>query len=171
MYLNWTLEDINEMDLPQFVEALGWIFEHSPWVAERAFPHGPFTSIDALHSAMAEAVRSATPEERLKLLRAHPDLAGRLQMSSASVSEQKNAGLSDLTPEEYADFTACNNTYTGKFGFPFIMAVRGQNKHSIREAMLRRLDSTPEAELDTALQEVAKIARFRLLDLLAPTGE
>lgn len=169
--MNWTLEDVNKMNRTEFVEALGWIFEHSPWVADRAYGDAPYSSLASLHEAMTNAVRYASREEQLTLLRAHPDLAGKLQMTNASVKEQRGAGLTDLTPEEFADFTACNAEYTARFGIPFIMAVRGQNKYTIREAMGRRLDNSAEEEFETALRQVFRITRFRLEDLIHVTIE
>nr|WP_275983822.1 2-oxo-4-hydroxy-4-carboxy-5-ureidoimidazoline decarboxylase [Paenibacillus hamazuiensis] len=150
-----------------FVSALGWIFEHSPWVAERCYGHRPFADMEHLHARMTETVELASDEEQLALIRAHPDLASKLQMSAASVSEQHQAGLTGLSGEEYERFTACNREYTAKFGFPFIMAVRGRNKGEIMASMLQRLGSSPEEERRKALSEIAKIARFRLADTIA----
>ncbi|TVY07290.1 urate oxidase [Paenibacillus cremeus] len=152
---------------PQFIDAIGWVFEHSPWVAVRAWKKSaPFRSLAELHEAMQLEVQLATESEQLALLRAHPDLAGRLKMSEASVSEQQGAGLTDLTPEEFAAFSSYNKLYTDKFGFPFIKAVRGHTKHTILAAMMSRLKGSPEEELELALREVGKIAMFRLTDLI-----
>lgn len=165
--MSWTINEINAMDRDTFVNTLGWIFEHSPWVAEQAFDSVPFASVAELHQTMVDIVKSASTEAHLTLLRAHPDLAGKLQMTEASVSEQKGAGLSELTPDEYAEFTSWNAAYTSKFGFPFILAVRGHNKHSILESMRSRIYNEPEAERGEALRQIGIITRFRLLDLAA----
>ncbi|MCZ8521724.1 MULTISPECIES: 2-oxo-4-hydroxy-4-carboxy-5-ureidoimidazoline decarboxylase [Paenibacillus] len=165
----YTLPEINEMSLDDFVQSIGWVFEHSPWVAVRAYGSAPFASVEGLHRCMAGVVQRASREEQLELLRAHPDLAGRLQMTDSSVREQQGAGLTELTAQEYAEFTACNTAYTRRFGFPFILAVRGHNKQSILSSMKERQGNGPEDELETALREVARIARFRLLDTIEDT--
>ncbi|AFC30292.1 OHCU decarboxylase [Paenibacillus mucilaginosus 3016] len=167
----YTLAEINGMPADDFVESIGWVFEHSPWVAKRAHASAPFASLDAMHDCMTGVVREASAVEQLELLRAHPDLAGRLQMTDSSVQEQQGAGLTDLTPEEFAEFTFWNTAYTERFGFPFILAVRGHNKASILAAMKARYGNTPQEEKETALREVARIARLRLQDTVDETGE
>lgn len=161
-----SLEDLNRMDQTTFTVTLGWIFEHSPWVAERAWKNRPFSSLDALHQALQSVVEEATMAEKLNLLRAHPELAARVKMADASVREQAAAGLDQLTQNEYEDFTALNQAYSQRFGFPFIIAVRGKNKNEIQAALWKRLGAEPEAELENALQEIYKIARFRLEDVI-----
>lgn len=161
-----SLDMINQMDRRSFTEALGWIFEHSPWIAERAWVKRPFFRISCLHHVMKSVVNEAAMEEKLALLRAHPDLASRVQMANASIKEQSEAGLDQLTEEEYEDFLTLNKAYTEKFGFPFIMAVRGHNKGSIRESIRKRLQLSPETELLEALCQIYKIACFRLHDLV-----
>ncbi|WP_426454269.1 2-oxo-4-hydroxy-4-carboxy-5-ureidoimidazoline decarboxylase [Paenibacillus sp. S-38] len=160
----YTLEELNGMNEDDFVGSIGWVFEHSPWVAKRAHASAPFASLDALHDCMTAAVEQAAPEQQLELLRAHPDLAGRLKMTDSSVREQQGAGLTELTAEEFSQFTFWNSAYTERFGFPFILAVRGHNKHSILAAMKERHRNNHEEERETALREVARIARFRLED-------
>jgi len=157
-----TLNKLNTMDQDAFVEALGGIFEDAPWVAHRAWDSRPFPSREALHQAMKQQVASATRAEQLALLRAHPDLGARASMSTASTSEQQGAGLDQLTPEEYADLTACNQAYRAKFGFPFLFAVKGSNKTKIMEALSRRTNADQEQELAEALEQVYRIAEFRL---------
>lgn len=152
------------------MSTLGSIFEHSPWVAERVYAYRPFKESNHLHRTMLEAVYLAHRDEQLSLLRAHPDLAGRLQMSDASVQEQRGAGLTDLTQEELAAFTACNTEYTDKFGFPFIMAVKGSTKDQILAAMQLRIHNDTETELRQALLEIAKITKFRIQDIIQSEG-
>jgi OHCU decarboxylase len=164
--VRYTLDNINQLDKDQFVEALGWVFEHSPWVAEQAWLERPFTSLTQLHQAMTQAVRDKTAAEQVALLRAHPDLATRLQMSEISQLEQQGVGLDRLSPEEFSQFSACNQAYVAKFNFPFIMAVRGQSKETILSAMEVRLANTLEEEHEQALQEIYKITHFRLTDLI-----
>ncbi len=147
-----------------FVEKVGWVFEHSPWVAERASSELPFPSIETMHAAMVAVVRQAAPAEQLALIQAHPDLGARAKMSDASVGEQAGAGLNQLTPDEFATLNRLNAEYKRKFAFPFIYAVKGSTKHAILQALEARLDNTPAAEHATALEQIANIAWFRLSD-------
>src|SRR5207302_1748624 len=117
-----TLDELNALDRNEFVEALGWIFEDSSWVAERAWSERPFSSVDALHHAMVNVVAQATVEEQLALLRAHPDLGTRAKISDASQGEQAGAGLDSLTTDEFERLTRLNSQYRAKFGFPFLYA-------------------------------------------------
>ena len=160
------LSEINRMNHHYFRRALGHVFERSPWVAERAWAARPFASREALHEAMVAAMRDASREEQLALLRAHPDLAMRAAradaLSAASRVEQSSAGLDRLTNEEYARFGRLNAQYREKFGFPFIIAVRQHDKTSILAAFERRLRNTVDAEIEAALAEVSDITRLRL---------
>ncbi|GMK48269.1 2-oxo-4-hydroxy-4-carboxy-5-ureidoimidazoline decarboxylase [Paenibacillus glycanilyticus] len=164
--MNLNLSAINEMPKESFVEALGAIFEHSPWVAESAFAARPFRSVDELHDAMVKAVVHSSEETKLKLFREHPDLATRIKIGDYSTKEQQGAGLDRLTPEEFEVFTASNRKYTGKFGFPFILAVRGKDKSDILAAMEARINNSLEEEADEALWQIARITKFRLHDLI-----
>ncbi|PWT98763.1 MAG: OHCU decarboxylase [Terriglobia bacterium] len=163
-----TVAELNALDRERFVEAIGWVFEHSPWAAERAWELRPFANIESLHAAMVAQVEAAKPEEQLALLRAHPDLGTRARMSTASTGEQAGAGLDRLNPEEFERLLALNSAYRAKFGFPFLFAVKGSSKHEILAALEQRLHSTPEQEHREALRQVYRIAEFRLRDLLAP---
>lgn len=162
-----TLTEINQLSREAFVEAVGWVFEHSPWIAAQAWESRPWQHLEALHRAMVRCVEDAPLEAKLALIRAHPDLGSRAQMAQASVREQKGAGLDSLSAEELARIKRLNQQYTQKFGFPFILAVKGKTKHDVFAAMEARLDHSPEAELQTALEEIYKIAHFRLADLLS----
>lgn len=158
------------MEHGEFTRALGAVFEHSPWVAERAWAARPSKSMEDLHTAMVGAVRLASRNEQLALLRAHPDLAGKAAragtMSAASLAEQSSAGLDRLTDEEYEQFSRLNAAYREKFGFPFIIAVRRHTRASILAAFESRLAHTVEQEIETALAQVFDIARMRLETLL-----
>ncbi|MFC4766731.1 2-oxo-4-hydroxy-4-carboxy-5-ureidoimidazoline decarboxylase [Effusibacillus consociatus] len=160
-----TVEDLNRLTLPEFVERVGWVFEHSPWVAKRAWVDRPFSSVDILHQTMVGVVEKADCQDQLSLIRAHPDLGTRVKMSSVSQREQSGAGLDQLSQEEYEDFLELNRSYMQKFGFPFIMAVRGQTKETIKFALQERLSHSKEDESAHALQEIYKISRFRLEDI------
>jgi 2-oxo-4-hydroxy-4-carboxy-5-ureidoimidazoline decarboxylase len=163
-----TLDHLNEFDCTVFVAALGEIFEHSPWVAEAVYDFRPFADVDALHAAMVAAVDAAPVERQYALIRAHPQLAGKAAiagaLTEASTREQKGAGLDQCTPEEYARLHALNAAYEEKFGFPFIIAVRGHTRGSIIDAMEQRLASDPMTEHREALRQIARIARLRLGD-------
>ncbi len=161
-----TLAELNSADRDAFVAALGHLFEHSPWVAAETHGRGPFRSVDELFDALCESMRSASADRQLALIRAHPDLAGRLaqagQLTASSAREQSAAGLDRLTPGETAEIQRLNDAYKGRFGFPFIICARLSAKEAILSAMRARVGSTPGAEHSTALGEIAKIARLRL---------
>ena len=167
---NLTLPDLNRLDEITFVARLGSVFEHSSWVASAALPGRPFASLKALHGAMIEAVRRAPVERQLELIRAHPDLAGKAALAGEltvnSAREQAGAGLDELDPAEYARFHSLNERYRRKFGFPFVLAVKGHTKHSVLASFEERLGNDADAERERALSEIAKIARFRLEALI-----
>jgi len=164
------LDDLNLVGRAEFVSALGGIFEHSPWVAERVRARRPFNTVEDLHRAMCETVAQADEAEQLALIRAHPELAGKAairgELTVASRQEQRGAGLDQCSPEEYARLKALNDAYQARFGFPFIIAVRGHTRGSIIEAMDERLRHDRDTEFVEALQQIEKIAAFRLADLL-----
>jgi 2-oxo-4-hydroxy-4-carboxy-5-ureidoimidazoline decarboxylase len=162
-----TIKEISSLSCAQFVEAVGWVFEHSPWVAQRAWERRPFTDVDQLHNAMAEVVERATPEEQLALLRAHPDLGTRAKMSAASAGEQSGVGLDSLTSDEYRRLQQSNTAYREKFGFPFLYAVKGSTKYDILQALDQRIDAMPAEEFRKALTQVYRIAGFRLRDTIS----
>lgn len=157
-----TSSDWNGMSQEAFVIAVGWIFEHSPWVAERASLRRPFADRAALHAAMVDEVSRATREEQLALLCAHPDLGTRAKISEVSLGEQAGAGLDRLTPDEFSQLHEWNNSYKEKFGFPFLYAVKGSTKHDILNALEKRLQQSVEEEFSEALRQVYRIAWFRL---------
>jgi 2-oxo-4-hydroxy-4-carboxy-5-ureidoimidazoline decarboxylase len=163
-------DELQRLDRKRFAELFGGVFEHAPWVAERAFDAGPFRSIEALHGAMVDAMRCAPRERQLALIRAHPDLAGRGAIAGAltpaSSAEQTSAGLDQCTPAEFARFRQLNASYQEKFRFPFILAVKGRTRAEILAAFEQHLDNSPEAEFDEALNQIARIARLRLEDLV-----
>jgi len=164
-----TVGDLNALDRENFIAALGWIFEDSPWVAERTWPARPFANLDALHTAMIGELARATREEQLALLCAHPDLGTRARISPASTDEQAGAGLDQLTPQEFEFLQEMNSAYRKKFGFPFLYAVKGSTKHDILRALQLRLGASPDGEFEEALRQVQRIARFRLLDTVSET--
>jgi 2-oxo-4-hydroxy-4-carboxy-5-ureidoimidazoline decarboxylase len=162
----FTIEDVNQAEKATFVDILGSVYETSPWVAERTWTEQPFSSIDDLHETMESVVQNAPREERLQLLRAHPDLGEKTEMTEASQREQASAGLDRLSPDQYEAFQRLNEAYREKFDFPFIIAVKNESPSAIREAMEERVEHSKREEFQTALDEVHKIARFRLEELL-----
>jgi len=166
-----TTERPSEMDRARFVQAFGGVFEHSPWIAEAA--HGlelgrTHDTAQGVHQALARVFRSAPEQKRLAVLTAHPDLAGKLAMAkrltAESTAEQASVGLDALTDDERARFTALNDAYTAKFGFPFIIAVRDNTKASIMEAFARRIDNDRDTEFAEACAQVERIAELRLIE-------
>jgi 2-oxo-4-hydroxy-4-carboxy-5-ureidoimidazoline decarboxylase len=164
------LAEINSFDRTAFTAALGHLFEHSPWVAEETWPQRPFRDGEQLQGALCATMRAATRERQLALIRAHPDLAGRLaqqnRLTAESTREQASAGLSQLRAAELAEFQRLNAAYLSRFGFPFIICARLSNKSAILAAMQARGGNSPEQEFQTALGEIEKIAQLRLNDLL-----
>lgn len=158
----YSLEELNEADEGTFVAALGDVYESSPWVAERVAADRPFASVEGLHDHMAGAVDDASEERKLELLRAHPDLGEQTEMTDASETEQASAGLDELQPDQYETFQRLNETYRDRFGFPFIMAVKGASPDEIQAAMEARIDNAEPEEFRTALEQVHEIARLRL---------
>ncbi len=163
----------SRMTKDEFVERFGGIFEHSPWIAERAFQLelGPAHDCAAgVHNVLCRMFRSANGEERLGVLKAHPDLAGKLaqagRLTAESTSEQASAGLDLLTDDERETFKDLNTAYVAKHGFPFIIAVRDNDKSSILAAFHRRIDNDGPTEFKEACNQVERIARHRLQDLL-----
>lgn len=165
-----TLSQVNAMSPQEFAAVFGRVFEHSPWIAERAFVHKPFVDAKQLHAAMVAVVRGATHHEQLALLRAHPELAGREAQTDTltpeSTNEQQGAGLNALTKDEMARISAWNKAHAERFGFPFIIAVRMNNKASIFSEFERRLTLSPGDEQAACLEQVYLITQIRIGDLI-----
>ena len=168
-----TLDFLNTAAREAFLQALAGTYEHSPWIAERAFAARPFVTLAALKRALVEVVREAAPGEQLALIRAHPELAGKAMVSQTltaeSTHEQGRAGLTDCTPAEFERIQQLNRDYNAKFGFPFILAVRGPRGLGLTRAEIiatfaRRLDNHPDFELAEALRNIHRIAEIRLND-------
>jgi 2-oxo-4-hydroxy-4-carboxy-5-ureidoimidazoline decarboxylase len=149
------------MTRDQFVARYGGVYEHSPWVAEACWPPP-----QDLAGAMRAVVDAAPRERKLALIRAHPELASRTKMADASVQEQAGAGLDQCSPAEFEAFQRLNAAYNARFGFPFIVAVKGLSRADILAAFEARLANDPETEFATAIREIHRIAGFRLADLL-----
>lgn len=161
-----TREEVMALPDGAFVERFGFLFEHSPWVVERAAARRPF---EDLHAGLMQVVTDASAAERLALICAHPELAGKAAidrtLTAASAQEQASAGLDRLTEAEFDRFHALNAAYRERFGFPFVICVRRTDKAGILAAMERRLANDRETEVVAALAEVGEIVRLRLEDL------
>ena len=168
---------VNALGTADFTALFGDIAEHSPWVAERAAAVRPFADREAVVAAFVAAVRDASPESQLDLIRAHPDLADRAAVADdagagavavESRREQAGAGLDRLTPAEFERFADLNARYRARFGFPFIFAVKGADKEMILAAFEERIGNDSTTERATALTNVERILRFRIEDRIAP---
>lgn len=168
MSITATLAKINQLGRNEFVATLGPLFEGSPWIADATWPARPFGSIDQLHQALCATMHAAPTERQIALIQAHPDLAGKAaiagELTAESAREQSSAGLGRLTPEQFATFTRLNGAYREQFGFPFVICAREHSASSILEHFATRLEHPRDQEIATALGEIAKIARLRLLD-------
>jgi 2-oxo-4-hydroxy-4-carboxy-5-ureidoimidazoline decarboxylase len=165
-----TIDELNRMDLHPFVANLGTIYEHSPWIAEAVWQERPFASADALIAAMARVVAQSGADRQLTLIREHPELAGRAmvraELTADSASEQRGAGLTQCTPAELAELTGLNARYREKFGFPFVLAVKGYDRAGIIAELARRLDNDVATEFAESLHQIDKIAHLRLMALV-----
>jgi len=159
----------SHMTQEDFMDVFGGVYEHTPWIAEAVYAAGLTGSQDTvagLHDSLRTNVDDADDEKKLALLRAHPDLAGKLaisgELTADSTSEQASAQLDKCTPEEFAEFQSLNDRYKEAFGFPYILAVRGRNRQEILENFRSRVDSTPDTEFAEALKQVHRIALLRI---------
>ena len=165
-----TISELNQLEQNDFVRLIGPVFEHSPWIAETAWSQRPFASLEKLHAALCESVRDAGEAKQLALILAHPDLVGKLAragcLTKESTREQASAGLDRLTADELQRFSELNDSYKTRFGFPFIMAVKGRSKAEISAGFEARLRNDAASEFATALQQIDRIAELRLKDIL-----
>lgn len=148
-----------------FIARFGPVYEASPWVAEGVWPDPPMDR-ESLARTMAAVVEAAPREKKLALIRAHPELASRAKMADASVREQAGAGLDQCSLQEFEAFQRLNAAYNARFGFPFIVAVRGLSRADILAALEARLANDPETEFAAAIAQIHRIAAFRIADLL-----
>jgi OHCU decarboxylase len=160
------LAELNALERSEFTRIVGPVFEHSPWVAARTAAQRPFSSRDLLHAALIATVARASNNEKLSLIRAHPDLIGDAHLTSASQAEQASAGLRDVSAGEAAQFREYNRQYRDRFGFPFVICARLNKKEAIAQAFPVRLRNSREQEIEIALEEISKIAGLRLEDLI-----
>jgi len=166
-----SLAEVNAMDRRAFIARFGDVAEYAPWVAELAAMRRPFASLEAMTAAFQAVIREAPEAERLDLIRAHPDLAGRAavagELAEESRKEQEGAGLDRLTPEEFVCFTELNSRYRSRFAIPFIIAVKGADKHQILESFAERLGNDRDTECANALDHVCRIVGYRIAGRVA----
>ena len=162
------LTEVNAMSAEAFEREFGNVAEHSPWVARCALGARPFKSRGAMVKAFTRAVTTARQETQLALVRAHPDLATRMKLTNESLREQKGAGLDALSQQEFSQFIHFNELYKAKFGFRFIIAVKGATKQQILKSFEERVKNTQETEFAIALAEICHILRFRIEDMVSP---
>ena len=161
-----SIRQLNQMDQAHFVELLGTVFEETPSIAEQVWSERPFENVSELHQKMVTIVEHMSLAEKLSLINAHPQLGSKHQMAAASVQEQASAELDHISQPTYQRLRQLNMDYQKRFGFPFVMAIKGQTREAILTEFEKRLHRSPEAELKQALLEIAKIARLRLNDLI-----
>ena len=161
------INKINKLPQSEFIKVFANIFENARWIAEELYKQKPFEDFDELSSKMIGIFDTSSKEKKLKILIAHPDLANKTKISSLtpdSLKEQTSAGLDQCTKEEFNEFKKLNETYK-KFGFPFILAVKGKSKIEILNNFRKRINSEPQIEFEEAVKQVKKIASLRLEDL------
>jgi 2-oxo-4-hydroxy-4-carboxy-5-ureidoimidazoline decarboxylase len=165
-----TLAQLNSCNREEFVSVVGPVFEHSPWIAEVTWHKRPFASVEQMHEALCKTVMEGGEQKQLALIRAHPDLVGKLalagQLTKESTGEQVSAGLDKLTAQEAKLFQSNNAAYKAKFGFPFIICARLNKKEAIIKGFETRLKNSRSQEVKAALEEIGKIAWLRLVDLI-----
>lgn len=164
--MSYSLTQLNQMSQDEFIAVLGFVFEHTPSIAEKTEHERPFADISELHQAMVKVLQEMSQDEQLALICAHPDLGTKAKMADASVQEQADVGLDRLSSQEFDRFLRLNQVYHDRFGFPFIIAVKNQTKESILDAFEERINHTLEEEQQQALSEICQIARFRLEEMI-----
>jgi 2-oxo-4-hydroxy-4-carboxy-5-ureidoimidazoline decarboxylase len=165
-----TLSQLNSLSRDEFTRIVGPVFEHSPWIAEATWDKRPFASAEQLHEALCQTVATSGEAKQVQLIQAHPDLVGRAALAGTltpeSNREQASARLGQLSPGEIVLFQKNNQAYREKFGFPFVICARLNKKEALLSGFEVRLKNTRQQEIKTALEEIAKIAKLRLLDLI-----
>jgi 2-oxo-4-hydroxy-4-carboxy-5-ureidoimidazoline decarboxylase len=167
-----SMQDINMFSREEAADVLGGLFEHSPWIVRETWARAPFSSVEAFHAALCSTVRTASEEQQLALIRAHPDLVGRAAregtLTRESTGEQRSAGLGpdDLSPGDIEVFTRYNAAYKERFDFPFVICARENRKLSILAGFENRLGNDPVTERNAAIREIERIAWYRLTDLV-----
>ena len=160
------IDKFNKLNKPKFISIFGNIFEKTEWVAERCYESKPYNNLDELVSKMMKIFENIEKEGHLEILNSHPDLAVEKKLTEDSKNEQKNASLNQCTDEEFVEFKKLNEEYKKKFGFPFIIAVKGKNKEEILNSFRQRITNNINSEFEEAKKQVMKIASFRLSEII-----
>ena len=161
-----SIDKFNKLSKPEFISIFGNVFEKTEWIAERCYDSKPYNNIDELFFKMMEVFEKTEKEKHLEILNAHPNLAVEKKLTEDSKNEQKNASLNQCTDEEFVEFKKLNEEYKKKFGFPFIIAVKGKNKEEILNSFRQRITNNINLEFEEAKKQVKKIASFRLSEII-----
>ena len=161
-----SIDKFNKLSKPEFISIFGNVFEKTEWIAERCYDLKPYNNIDELFLKMMEVFEKTEKEKHLEILNAHPNLAVEKKLTEDSKNEQKNASLNQCTDEEFVEFKKLNEEYKKKFGFPFIIAVKGKNKEEILNSFRQRITNNINLEFEEAKKQVKKIASFRLSEII-----
>ena len=161
-----SIDKFNKLSKAEFISIFGNIFEKTEWIAERCYESKPYNNLDELVSKMMKIFENSEKEKHLEILNSHPDLAVEKKLTEDSKNEQKNASLNQCTDEEFVEFKKLNEEYKKKFGFPFIVAVKGKNKEEIPNSFRQRITNNINLEFEEAKKQVKKIASFRLGEII-----
>ena len=161
-----SIDKFNKLSKAEFISIFGNIFEKTEWIAERCYESKPYNNLDELVSKMMKIFENIEKERHLEILNSHPDLAVEKKLTEDSKNEQKNASLNQCTDEEFVEFKKLNEEYKKKFGFPFIIAVKGKNKEEILNSFRQRITNNINLEFEEAKKQVKKIANFRLSEII-----
>ena len=161
-----SIEKFNKLSKPEFISIFGNVFEKTQWIAEKTYNSKPYKNFEELFSKMMEIFENSKKERHLEILNTHPDLAVEKKLTEDSKNEQKNASLNECTNEEFEEFKKLNEDYKKKFGFPFIIAVKGKNKEEILNSFRQRITNNINLEFEEAKKQVKKIASFRLSEII-----
>jgi len=161
-----SIDKFNKLSKPEFISIFGNVFEKTEWIAERCYDSKPYNNVDELFLKMMEIFEKTEKEKQLEILNAHPNLAIEKKLTKDSKNEQKNASLNQCNDEEFIEFKKLNEEYKKKFGFPFIIAVKGKNKEEILNSFRQRITNNINLEFEEAKKQVKKIASFRLTEII-----
>ena len=164
-YMN-SIDKVNKLNKSDFISIFGNVFEKTEWIAQKSYDSKPYKNFEELFSKMVEIFENSNKESHIKILNAHPDLAVEKKLTEDSKNEQKNASLNQCTDEEFVEFKKLNEEYKKKFGFPFIIAVKGKNKEEILNSFRQRITNNINLEFEEAKKQVKKIASFRLSEII-----
>ena len=161
-----SIDTFNKLDKSEFLSTFGNVFEKTEWIAEKCYDSKPYNNVQELVNKMMEVFENSIKEKHLKILNSHPDLAVKKKLTKESENEQANANLNQCTNEEFEEFNRLNEKYKKKFGFPFIIAVKGKNKNEILKIFRQRITNNINLEFEEAKKQVKKIATFRLSEII-----